>query len=241
MMESLIANQNIYCSDEAFCPEGVARMFSINFDDNARSSMCSAFLIADDVLMTNSHCIWAGTISLEKTCQGLYFAFPAPLGQSQTALCSKILWRDHHTNGRSRYHRGDNDFALIKLDRKIAVTPLNLQNKISVGQKVFPLVTDHLNGFTARVTKLECEVESIDKMGVALLKNCPVISGNSGSAVVNEELDVVGIIFASTDNKIRKATDELELRIVSNTKGLAFTMEHIQTTLGVTLSSELQR
>lgn len=236
MMESLIANQTIYCSDSEFCPEGVARMFAINFDDNKRSSMCSAFLIAEDLVMTNSHCVWAGDISLKQTCEGLYFAFPTPHGQTQTALCSKIMWRDPRQNGRDTYRKGDNDFALIRLNQKVSVKPLKLSSTLSVGQKVFPLVTDHIDGFMAQMTKLECEVESIDRLGVTILKDCPVISGNSGSAVLDENKNVVAVIFASTDPHIRKPTDQLVIRTKSSTRGLAFTISHIKRILGAELN-----
>ena len=229
----VLANQSITCSDPDFCPEGIARMFAINFEDINNSSTCSAFLVASDLVMTNSHCVYSKKMSLERICSGLYFVFPYN-GFSYTAQCSKIIWRNHKQIGRPYYRTGDNDFALIKLDQNIPLGPLKLLNDVpKLGTKVFPLVVDQLGGLKARITKLECRIEKIiPKYGLLQLANCPVISGNSGSPVVDENFRVLGIIFASSDNKIRMPTDEINLRVKSKTKGYAFSIEHVQKTIG---------
>jgi V8-like Glu-specific endopeptidase len=236
-MNALMAAQNIFCSDSEFCPEGVARMFAINFKDNALSSSCSAFLVAEDLVMTNSHCIWTGDVSLEETCRGLYFAFPNPHGQTQSAQCSKIMWRDRRQNGRDSYRKGDNDFALVKLDRKVSIRPLKLNSHIQVGQTVHPLVMDQYDSFSARVTKLNCDVLSINRYGVATLKDCPIISGNSGSAVLDANQTVVAVIFSSSNAHVRSPTDELELRTQGqSTQGRVHTIAHIKKILGEILN-----
>ena len=228
-MDSYLSQQRIYCEDPEFCPDGMARLFSINFDDNAKSSMCAGFLVAPDLVITNSHCIWVGKIGLEKTCSGLYFAFPTLSGFSHTALCSKILWRDDRTGGSSYYKAGHNDFALIQLDRQVPVSPMSLRsNAMTPGSTVYPVAMDQFNIMDAKVLKLSCKVKKLDNLGVAELENCPVIAGNSGSAVMNENLEVVGIIFASSDKHIRNVSDPIEVRRVSKTSAFAFTVDHFQ-------------
>lgn len=232
-MALIIAGQTITCSDQSFCPEGIARMFTINFEDVNNSSTCSAFLVAPDVVMTNTHCVHGAKKNLEKICSGLYFVFPGQ-GFTYSAQCSNILWSNRHQTSNHNYRSGDNDFALIKLDRNIPLTPLKIsRGGLKQGANVFPVVVDQMGGFNARITKLECQIEKvIAKQGVLKLSNCPVISGNSGSPVLDENQNVIGIIFASSNNNIRSPSDELEVRIKSNTKGFAFTMDYVMMKMG---------
>lgn len=232
-MEVQITNQSISCSDKEFCPEGVARMFSINFQKNSKSSWCTAFLIAPDVVMTNSHCVPPMKGGLKETCRGLYFAFPTPSGNSHTAQCEEILWRDKRIKDENSYQFGFNDFALIRLNQNIPLTPLKFKTgPLTNGTSVYPVVVDHIDAYVAKVTKLECSVKKVNRMGVAQLKDCPIIGGNSGAPIMDEEQNVVGIIFASSNPDIRKATDGLDLRKKATSTGLAFTADQIIKTLG---------
>lgn len=232
-MALIIANQIITCSDPSFCPEGIARMFKINFDDADKSMTCSAFLVEPDLVMTNTHCIHGAQKNLEKICSGIYFVFPGQ-GLNYTAQCSNIIWSNRRQTNSHYYHNGDNDFALIRLDRNIPLTPFKIRvGGINRGSKVYPVVVDQMGGFNARITKLDCQVEKLnEKFGVADLSNCPVISGNSGSPVLDENQDVVGIVFASSNNTIRNPNDPLEVRIKANSTGLAFSMEYVLSKMG---------
>ncbi len=232
-MSLIIASQSITCSDDKFCPEGIARMFAINFEDANNSTTCAAFLVAPDVVMTNSHCIYNPKTSLEKICSGLYFVFPGH-GYSYSARCSEIMWRDPLKNGGHYYTDGDKDFALIRLDSTVPLTPLKLlSGGLKPGAKVYPLVVDQMGGYNARITKLACQVDRVTtKYGVAKLSDCPVISGNSGSPVLDENQNVVGLIFASSNNKIRSPNDEIDVRIKAKSKGFAFSMDFVQKGVG---------
>ena len=82
-------------------------------------------------------------------------------------------------------------------------------------------------------TFLECRVEKLTpQYGVAQLSNCPVIAGNSGSPVLDKDQNVVGIIFASSNNHIRKPSDELGVRTKSDSKGFAFSIDYVQGIIG---------
>lgn len=232
-MSLILAGQSLTCSDPDYCPEAVARMFAINFEDVNNSSTCSAFLVAPDLVMTNSHCVFGLKMSLEKICSGIYFSFHMQ-GLNYSAQCSKIIWRDRHQVGRHYYRNGDNDFALIRLDHNVPIAPLKLvSNTPRLQERLYPVVVDQLGGYNARMTKLDCLVERIiPQYGVVQLADCPVISGNSGSPVFDEKRNVVALIFASSDNKIRHASDELSTRKKSKSKGFALSSEYILKRIG---------
>jgi V8-like Glu-specific endopeptidase len=232
-MSLILSGQSLTCSDQDFCPEAVARMFAINFEDVNNSSTCSAFLVAPDLVMTNSHCVFGLKMSLEKVCSGIYFSFQRN-GFSYSAQRSKILWRDSRQVGRHYYRNGDNDFALIRLDHNVPINPLKLVSiSLKLEQRLYPVVVDQLGGYNDRITKLDCLVERmIPQYGVVQLADCPVISGNSGSPVFDENRNVVALIFAASDNKARLPSDELSVRMKSHSKGFALTTDYILKRIG---------
>ena len=232
-MSLILSGQSLSCSDEDFCPEAVARMFAINFEDVHNSSTCSAFLVAPDLVMTNSHCVFGLKMSPEKICSGIYFSFQIQ-GFNHSAHCSEIIWRDSRQVGRHYYRNGDKDFALIRLDHNIPITPLKLVSNLPlIEEKLFPIVVDQINGYRARMTKLDCLVEKmVPEYGVIQLSDCPIISGNSGSPVLDENRNVVALIFGSSENNVRLVSDELSIRKKSRSKGFALSSAYILSQIG---------
>lgn len=195
IMDAVLARQNLTCP-EGDCPEAIGRFFAINYDDAEESSMCTGFLVAPDMVMTNSHCVYAGEISQERTCEGLYFSFLSGHGITEQARCSEIVWRDPKQRGNGYFRKGEQDFALVKLDQRLSIMPLELDRAGLRNQtKVFPVVVDHIDLINARIVKLNCHAYGLGSEGYARMGNCPAISGNSGSPVLDVASRVVGILF----------------------------------------------
>lgn len=225
-----MANLSFGCPDEG-CPEGVGRLFAINFQNSNASHVCSAFLVSPNLVMTNSHCIYFDQVSDSKVCSGVHIAFPNKWGYYYTSECRKIIWKDSQLNGSPYYQEGDKDFALIELKDEIPLPTLKMNPiQFEHQDKAFPLVVDHLSRHHARIFKLNCVVNSVNtKTGLIELGGCPVISGNSGAAVVNENGEASGVLFASTDADIR-LPGKLEKRKYP-TRGFAYSMNFVMEVL----------
>lgn len=227
-IEAILGNQNFECPDSG-CPEGMGRLFTINFNDANQSHTCAAFLISARHALTNSHCVYAGKIDLATTCDGIYFAFPTRMGGYETARCKKILWRDPRQNNQRRYRTGVKDIAIVELQDASYVTPMRINfARPAAGAAVYPTVMDQMNALNGKIIKISCNVKhASSQTGIVTMDNCPIISGNSGSPVLNEAGEVTAILFASNDLESRQP-GRYSRTATYKGQGLAFSMAYVQ-------------
>ncbi|MBY0515638.1 MAG: serine protease [Bacteriovoracaceae bacterium] len=224
MMNMLMAQQDLSCPT-GDCPDSIARLFIINFEDAENSSMCSGSLVGERLLLTNSHCIEHG--SLEQVCDGFYAVFKTQAGGYEIARCNQVLFRHNHI-GRSRTDLSNQDYALIELDRTIHTTPLKINREgFKSGDTVHPFVVDHVTAAEGRIIKLNCEVSTDTSNGRDnVLEHCPAIPGNSGSAIISESGEIAGVLYAAQDTIVDERSD-LTSRINEDTISLGFPMKSI--------------
>jgi V8-like Glu-specific endopeptidase len=224
MMNMLMAQQSLTCPT-GDCPDSIARLFVINFDDAENSSLCSGSLVGDRLLLTNSHCIENG--SIDQVCEGFYAVFKTKIGGYEIARCQQVLFRHNHV-GRSRSDLSNQDYALIELDRPTHTTPLKINREgFKPGDTVHPFVVDHISGAEARIVKLNCEVTADSSNGRDnILEHCPAIPGNSGAVIINQMGDAAGVLYAAQDTPVTETSD-LTSRINEDTISLGFPMKSI--------------
>jgi S1-C subfamily serine protease len=204
-----LRNQKISCASITGddCPEGVARVFVLNEDNPAESAMCSGFLIAPDRLITNYHCV-SSQEQCEKTFISVYTG-----QQAQASRCVKLLAAKD--DGPVLQNKAV-DLAVLELEQAVGLNQYFNAPKKSIrpGERITTWVMDHQSLTRARLTEFECVFNG--RQNSLELKNCPVILGNSGSPVINDYNEVVGVLWGTTyDESITEETP-LELRRALN-------------------------
>lgn len=202
-IENILDRQNFSCGSDKSCPLGMSRLFIINPFNTSASSVCSGFLIASDTLVTNHHCV----PSLAE-CRNTFISVNTIRGPMRSRCLSV------------EYSKADSE---ISTERSIDLTIMRIEgeipppyfrihpSKVSPGRPVTAWVIDHVSVLDARVTELNCNFESLEAS--MLLRNCPAISGNSGSPVVlNGTRDVIGILWGSNVPSTIDASFPLNLR-----------------------------
>ncbi|WPU65442.1 trypsin-like serine peptidase [Peredibacter starrii] len=205
-MNKMMSEQTFECASEngSNCPDGIARLFVVNEEDPTRSSVCSGFLNGDNRLVTNNHCL--STLS---QCKATYISIYSSKGL-ETARCKSIIHTE--VDGKTLNQKAV-DFTVLELDHKIQNSkPLPVAKRQAYqGEKLIAWVVDQINNRQARITELNCNLSR--KAKSLELQNCPVISGNSGSPVLNEQGELSALIWGSTaDETVNEETSLFERR-----------------------------
>jgi len=166
------------CKDERFFNQPIA-------------ASCSGFLVGEDLLVTAGHCVTSA-----RDCKSSSWVFNYKMKNETEAnldistdnvySCSKII-------SRSLDNQTQNDYALIKLDRKAKnITPLKFRTSGKVKKKTKLVVIGHPSGLPTKIA----DGASVRKVNnVFFTANLDTYGGNSGSAVFNIATgDVEGIL-----------------------------------------------
>ena len=166
---------------------------------------CTAFLIAPDILMTNSHCIPEDLQESKSSCQKRIWAvFPdrdgLPMVRSE---CSTILAASP-TEDPGR----DTDYAFIILSEPSSRTPLQISREgfkdgdtysahlVESENHTYTMIKFHQESCRAVHETVVFPDSNHDKAPVMVLADCRVHHGNSGSPILDSEGKVRGIVQA---------------------------------------------
>lgn len=201
-IQSVMDRQVFDCSgiNGAACPEGMARLLYLNKADADSSSVCSGFMVNQNTLVTNQHCIGSQSI-----CDNTYVAIYNGYSYQQTKCLSvKQIIGDNLDPDDPRKVL---DVAIVKVaDNFYGKTFKVSSSRPHANDKLSAWVVDHTgldssieaNLFESRITQFHCYVSSQTERRSMMLSNCPVIHGNSGSPLLNQSGEVVGIIWGGT-------------------------------------------
>lgn len=190
--------EGIFCPSEPFAGH------------SSLSYACTGFLVAPDLLVTAGHC--ASNVGETKNETGMYceafqwlFGYESEKGDGLASKlfpvedfyrCRKIIYAVREESFPFR------DFALIQLDRPVkGRSPLNLAKEpVKSTEKLAML--GHPWGTPLKLTNDgEVLVNAMNRQ--QFLTNLDAFSGNSGSPVLNEKKEVVGILIGGTPSQDR--------------------------------------
>jgi V8-like Glu-specific endopeptidase len=201
-INTILDNQLMSCAaiGGGSCPEGVARLFIIDKFNADASTVCSGFMVGPNRMVTNHHCVENTEI-----CSNTYIAIYTSSGPVINR-CAKVL--------ESREDYSDSNEPLRAVDYAVIETKEVYNGDFfqlaeipaEVGDRATAWVVDHTglddpkspNFFFSRITEFDCEVDDPGERASLMLKNCPVISGNSGSPLFNLDGEILGVIWGAS-------------------------------------------
>lgn len=187
------------------------------FSEQPAGAGCSGSLVGEDLVLTAGHCVVS-----EKQCADTAFVFgyalrsaqspsPASVPASDVYSCAQIIKRDwtnytvSENGGQGQTIYGD-DFALIRLDRKVAgrkPLALNRAGGLKKGDGVVAM--GHPNGLPFKLAGFGTVVTPVvDKM-TYFLTNLDVFGGNSGGPALNAVTGLIEgvVVRADADHFLR--------------------------------------
>jgi V8-like Glu-specific endopeptidase len=200
--EEVLKDQKIKCTEDK-CPEGLARIL---FQEDDEVFSCTGFLVAPNIVMTNSHCVQSG---VDDFCERAMVQFPGKNSKKADPVgCSKVLVS--HPSYDLVLDR-KNDYAFIELKNAVERevfhfdTKSGIENEKNYGVWVMNSITQnyaemaHYSCISVQETALvpTSNHPFADKM---VFIDCPIIPGNSGSPILNDENKVVGIMYGASVN-----------------------------------------
>ncbi|OFZ54127.1 MAG: hypothetical protein A2428_12305 [Bdellovibrionales bacterium RIFOXYC1_FULL_54_43] len=202
--QQLAQQTKVYCSQSnTDCSPSVAM---ISVTTPASVGMCTAFLISDDLLATNSHCIPDDLKAADSDCSARIWAFFPENGPYAASRedCARVLTASPIKENTLRQ-----DYAFLKLKNPVARPSILLDHsgfedlKSYFITKVDPYTGNNIpEGF---VRKTECKavyatvaLPSFNDpfAPLALLSDCEIVHGNSGSPILDSNGNAKGIIQA---------------------------------------------
>ena len=229
-IEIIMDNQELTCGsiDDGPCPAGVVRLLTLNDKQKEKSTVCSGFMVAKNILVTNHHCV-----STVAECNDTYVAIYDGENYVRSKCKSIIKTAEDYEDVKDPSRAID--YSILEIADDFEGTTFTLAEKRALpGDSVTAWVVDHIgldrpklksNPLEARITEFHCKVSDQAVSASIELENCPIIFGNSGSPVVNSDGQIVGVIWGASKPDINSLTD-LSIRREVRAEGFVTEMIH---------------
>lgn len=213
-IENELKLADFFCSTSIDCPKNVGLIFS-NMDGNnynPKIGQCTGFLIAEDIVATNSHCIPDHLKTSSFRCDSqIAIRFLDSSSKKNIFACKELLKF-------SPLGIFDPDYAFFRIEKSGKEPFVINKQGLKDNQPIrVPRITPLNSSIGGRLEIERCKVglgtllnykatNSWSKTGVGL--GCQVTKGNSGSPVINEAGEVIGILQSMLLENYRKLIAE---------------------------------
>lgn len=186
------------------CNDSVAMLVSI---EGASTGQCTGFLISPTLLVTNSHCITPSIKQKPEACANLAAVFPKTSRfETERVKCAKVEFSSQIIEN-SLVHMLD--YAVVRLEREVNRPAIQISRKgLGDADESFTVYKVNPNPGTVSgwMQKITCQPALRSKLmpsylkptsPIAVLGDCEVRPGNSGSPVLDSEGHVRAIMHAT--------------------------------------------
>ncbi len=159
------------------------------FSNQATAANCSGFLVAPDLLVTAGHCIRS-----QSDCEANKWVFGYAHHNSNTDAEITVTKKDVYGCKEIVEQKlaGDDDYALLRLERKVSNrAPLTFRKSGKVKNNTPLVVIGHPSGLPTKIADGANVRAASNNNPVFFQSNLDTFGGNSGSAVFNAETGVV--------------------------------------------------
>ena len=215
---AMISKKKLINNDDIFKISGVSlrgrgMCADERFAKQITAARCSGFLVGEDLLVTAGHCV-----TEQKDCDEYAWVFDYRLNfkgdkansveKDSVYSCAKIIEQKLET-------WGNDDYALIKLDRKVVgKRPLTYRKKGKIAKNAPLVVIGHPTGLPTKIADGANVRKTKRKYFIA---NLDTYGGNSGSAVFNTNtLEVEGILVRGANDYVSRDGCRQSNRIGNN-------------------------
>lgn len=170
------------------------------------AGLCSAFLLGDDIVATNSHCIPDDLKEAGSSCKNRLWMHFAKDGSKETSIaCDQVIFDSKNNQGLT----DKPDYAYIKLAKASTRPALRItRDGFPEGAAVYVQKVNPVKGagrMKGKQERVECRtVQNSNSLlsffhpysPTAFFSDCLIMKGNSGSPVLAKDGSVRGVVFA---------------------------------------------